>query len=83
MARITISVDHVVAPVDRRILGGFAEHLGRCVYGGIYDDGSPLWGQTANFRNGSRAGIEDLTRDARLPSNTGRPRQSAMNLPRT
>ena len=42
MARITISVDHVVAPVDRRILGGFAEHLGRCVYGGIYDEGSPL-----------------------------------------
>jgi alpha-N-arabinofuranosidase len=42
MARITISLDHVVAPVDRRILGGFAEHLGRCVYGGIYDEGSPL-----------------------------------------
>lgn len=42
MARITISLDRVVAPVDRRILGGFAEHLGRCVYGGIYDEGSPL-----------------------------------------
>jgi alpha-N-arabinofuranosidase len=42
MARITIGLDRVVAPVDRRILSGFAEHLGRCVYGGMYDEGSPL-----------------------------------------
>ncbi|MBO0803389.1 MAG: hypothetical protein J2P25_10005 [Nocardiopsaceae bacterium] len=42
MARITIGLDRVTAPVDRRILSGFVEHLGRCVYGGIYDEGSPL-----------------------------------------
>ena len=42
MARITIGLDRVVAPVDRRMLSGFAEHLGRCVYGGMYDEGSPL-----------------------------------------
>jgi Chloramphenicol phosphotransferase-like protein len=28
-------------------------------------------------------GVEALTLDARLPFNSGRPRQSAMNLPRT
>ena len=42
MAVITIDVDDVRAQVDRRILSGFAEHLGRCIYGGIYDEGSPL-----------------------------------------
>ncbi|MCD6521029.1 MAG: alpha-N-arabinofuranosidase [Anaerolineae bacterium] len=33
--------------LDRNVFGGFAEHLGRCIYGGIYDEGSPLadeWG---------------------------------------
>jgi alpha-L-arabinofuranosidase len=42
MARIMIGLDRVAASVDRRILGGFAAHLGRCVYGGIYDEDSPL-----------------------------------------
>jgi alpha-L-arabinofuranosidase len=42
MAVITIDVDDVRAQVDRRILSGFAEHLGRCIYGGIYDEGSAL-----------------------------------------
>ena len=27
-------------PVDERIFGGFAEHLGRCIYGGLYDPDS-------------------------------------------
>jgi alpha-L-arabinofuranosidase len=42
VALIKIDLDRVVGQVDRRILGGFTEHLGRCVYGGIYDEGSPL-----------------------------------------
>jgi alpha-N-arabinofuranosidase len=28
-----------VAPVDRRLFGSFVEHMGRCVYGGIYAPG--------------------------------------------
>ncbi|MDT8432347.1 MAG: alpha-L-arabinofuranosidase C-terminal domain-containing protein, partial [Bacteroidales bacterium] len=27
---------------DKKLYGNFVEHLGRCVYGGIYDVGSPL-----------------------------------------
>ena len=30
-----------VGPVDRRIFGGFLEHMGRAVYGGVYDPESP------------------------------------------
>jgi alpha-N-arabinofuranosidase len=42
MARIKLDLDRVVGDVDRRIFGGFIEHLGRCIYGGIFDPGSPL-----------------------------------------
>jgi alpha-L-arabinofuranosidase len=42
VAVIKVDLDRVLGPVDRRILGAFTEHLGRCVYGGIFDEGSPL-----------------------------------------
>ncbi|MFN8450073.1 MAG: alpha-L-arabinofuranosidase C-terminal domain-containing protein [Anaerolineae bacterium] len=42
MNRIFVNLDFALAQVDRNLFGGFAEHLGRCVYGGIYDPGSPL-----------------------------------------
>lgn len=32
----------MLGAVDRRIFGGFIEHLGRCIYGGIYEPGSAL-----------------------------------------
>ena len=40
----TISIDpeFVVAPVNRRVFGSFIEHMGRCIYGGVFDEGSPL-----------------------------------------
>ena len=39
--RVTVDVDRTIAPIDRNVFGGFAEHLGRCIYGGIYEPGSP------------------------------------------
>lgn len=36
-ARIKIDLDRKIGEVDKNIYGNFAEHLGRCVYGGIYD----------------------------------------------
>jgi alpha-N-arabinofuranosidase len=41
-ATIKLDLDRRLGTVDRRILSGFVEHLGRCIYGGIYDEGSPL-----------------------------------------
>jgi alpha-N-arabinofuranosidase len=40
-ARLTIDPAFAVAPVDRRIFGSFVEHMGRCVYTGIYEPGHP------------------------------------------
>ena len=62
MARITIGLDRITAPVDRRILSGFAEHLGRCVYGGIYDEGSPL-----SDERGFRKDVIEAVRRLRPP----------------
>ena len=40
-ARLTIDPHFVVGPVNRRLFGSFVEHLGRCVYDGIYEPGHP------------------------------------------
>jgi alpha-L-arabinofuranosidase len=42
VAQVCIDVDRPLGQVDRRIYGGFIEHLGRCIYGGVFDEGSPL-----------------------------------------
>ncbi|MEX1169131.1 MAG: alpha-L-arabinofuranosidase C-terminal domain-containing protein [Chloroflexota bacterium] len=42
MNRIKLDLDRTLGEVDRNIFGGFVEHLGRSIYGGIYDPGSPL-----------------------------------------
>lgn len=41
-ARLAIDPDHRLGTIDPNIYGNFIEHLGRCIYGGIYDEGSPL-----------------------------------------
>jgi alpha-L-arabinofuranosidase len=38
-ARVVLDGAYRVAPVPRRLFGSFVEHMGRCVYGGIYEPG--------------------------------------------
>ncbi|MGH2371713.1 MAG: alpha-N-arabinofuranosidase, partial [Chloroflexota bacterium] len=42
--RLTITVDagREIGRINRNIFGHFIEHLGRCVYGGVYEPDSPL-----------------------------------------
>jgi len=40
-ARMTLDRDFRIAEIDPRIYGSFIEHLGRAVYGGIYEPGHP------------------------------------------
>ena len=35
------ATDHVIGTTDRHLFGAFIEHLGRCVYGGIFEPGHP------------------------------------------
>src|SRR5262245_18257304 len=41
-ARIKIDVDRTIGVVDPLIFGNFSEHLGRMIYGGIFEEGSTL-----------------------------------------
>ena len=40
-ATIVLDPAFEVAEVDRRLFGSFVEHMGRCVYGGIFEPGHP------------------------------------------
>jgi alpha-N-arabinofuranosidase len=41
-ARAVLNQSRIRSSLDRRILGSFLEHLGRAVYTGVYEPGSPL-----------------------------------------
>ena len=40
-AHVHIDTNRIISPVSPLLFSGFAEHMGRCIYGGIYDPGSP------------------------------------------
>jgi len=48
-SRLVIRPDHVAGRVNRRLFGSFVEHLGRGVYGGLYEPGHPT-ADAAGFR---------------------------------
>lgn len=58
-ARIKIDLDRTIGVVDKNIYGNFVEHLGRCVYGGIFDEGSKL-SDDKGFRKDVMAAVKDL-----------------------
>lgn len=57
-ARLVVDDEFEVAPVDDRLFGSFVEHLGRCVYTGIYEPGHP----TADA-DGFRQDVIDLVKE--------------------
>jgi alpha-N-arabinofuranosidase len=58
-ARIKIDTDRIVGEVDPHLFGNFTEHLGRCIYGGIYDEGNPL-SDADGFRKDVMEAVRDL-----------------------
>lgn len=41
-ARVSVDLERTIAPISPLLFGGFAEHMGRCIYEGIYDPASHL-----------------------------------------
>ncbi len=62
MTTIHVHTKHNAGPVDRRIFGGFLEHLGRAVYEGVYDPGS-----RRSDPNGFRTDVLEALRGMRMP----------------
>ena len=61
-AKITIYLNDVIGRVDQRLFGSFIEHLGRAVYGGIYEPGH----ETADDM-GFRQDVMELVKQLRVP----------------
>jgi alpha-L-arabinofuranosidase len=57
-ARITIDPSFTVGTVQRALFGSFVEHLGRCVYDGIWEPGHP-----SAAGNGFRADVIELVKE--------------------
>jgi len=60
-ARVKIDTERVIGEIDSKIYGNFAEHLGRCIDGGIFDEKSPL-----SDANGFRRDVLDAAKKLRV-----------------
>ncbi len=58
-SRIKIDTERIIGPIDPKIYGNFAEHLGRCIEGGIFAEGSPL-SDTDGYRKDVREAVKNL-----------------------
>ena len=61
-AKMTLAKEFRIGDIDKRIYGSFIEHLGRAVYGGIYEPGHP----TAD-ENGFRTDVIDMVKKLNVP----------------
>ena len=61
-ANITVDKDYTFSAIDPRVYGGFAEHLGRHIYTGIYEPGHP----TAD-EQGWRKDVIELVKALQMP----------------
>ncbi len=63
MARLTVNLDREVSHIKKEIYGHFSEHLGHCIYEGIYvGEDSPI----PNV-NGMRTDVVEAFRQIRVP----------------
>ena len=58
-ARVILDPARPIATLDRRLFGSFVEHIGRCIYGGIYEPGSEL-SDSDGFRKDVLAEVRQL-----------------------
>ena len=61
-AKMTLCSEYRVGRMDPRVYGSFIEHLGRAIYGGIYEPGHP-----AADQNGFRTDVAALIRELNVP----------------
>ena len=57
-AQVRLDPRDVIAPVDRGLFGSFVEHMGRCVYGGLFEPGHP-----SADEDGFRGDVLELVRE--------------------
>ena len=61
-ARVKIDPAFAIGEIDPRLYGGFVEHMGRCVYTGIYEPE-----HASADADGFRGDVADLVRGLHMP----------------
>jgi alpha-N-arabinofuranosidase len=61
VSRVTVDGGRSLGKLDRNVFGGFVEHLGRCINGGLFEEGSPL-----SDSRGFRTDVLELLKPLRL-----------------
>ncbi|MBR1762028.1 MAG: alpha-N-arabinofuranosidase [Eubacterium sp.] len=61
-SKITLAKEFKIGNIDKRIYGSFIEHLGRAVYGGIYEPNHPLADE-----DGFRTDVIEMVRKLNVP----------------
>lgn len=59
--RITVDTNRVIGDIDPKIYGNFVEHLGRCIDGGVFQEGSRL-----SDANGYRKDVFDAAKNLHI-----------------
>ncbi len=67
-ARIKIDIEREIGTIDKMIYGNFVEHIGRCIYGGLYEPGSPL-ADTNGFRKDQNSAEHQLVKTIKKTQN--------------
>ncbi|OAL30107.1 hypothetical protein AYO20_08910 [Fonsecaea nubica] len=65
MPSITVFPTRKVSKINRNIYSGFTEHMGRCIYGGIYDPSNPK--KDLIDRDGFRRDVIDALKPLEVP----------------
>ncbi|OJJ73973.1 hypothetical protein ASPBRDRAFT_194868 [Aspergillus brasiliensis CBS 101740] len=60
---ISIHPGRRLSKINPNIYAGFTEHMGRCIYGGIYDPGNPL-----SDENGFRKDVLEALKELNIPA---------------
>jgi len=60
--KIKVDAERQIGQIDSNIYGHFIEHLGRCIYGGIYEEDSPL-----SEKRGFRKDVLQAVRNIKCP----------------
>ena len=58
-ARVKMDTERIIGDIDPKVYGNFAEHLGRCIEGGIFEENSPL-SDSNGYRKDVMKAVEDL-----------------------
>ena len=61
-ATVKINTERVIGDIDPKLYGNFIEHLGRCIYGGVFEEGSPL-----SDSKGFRRDVLDAVKKLNVP----------------